>query len=72
MSDTYNPSEADINRTNARIRRAAHIDEIVRSTSMIKSEAATLVDQGGPICSRCGERVPFAEVAAHVAAHVES
>lgn len=64
--------ELDLKRANARIRRAAAIDELQREHTMLsRGEAAQLVDAGGPVCSRCGERVPRAEVAAHVAAHAE-
>ncbi len=69
-NDTYSPREADLELANARMYRAQEIDDLVRSTSLTKGEAATLVDQGGPTCSLCGERVPQAEVQVHVEAHL--
>lgn len=69
MSDSFSPSEADLNRANARIRRAAEIHEL-RREGLLASEAAELVDAGGPVCSACGERVPRDEVLAHVETHV--
>ena len=69
MSDSFSPSEADLTRANARIRRAAEILEL-RKDGLLASEAADLADAGGPVCSACGERVPRDEVLAHVESHV--
>ncbi len=68
--DTFSPSESDLNKANARHTRAQEIDDLERNTSLIRSDAATVVDLGGPVCSLCGERIPRREVEAHVQEHL--
>lgn len=60
--------DADAAAANARLARREAMEELVRQHGLTFGEAAQLVDAGGPLCSRCGERVS-GDVAAHVAMH---
>ena len=68
---TTKQMDLDAERVNARVRRSVEINDLERNTGLIRSEAASLVDAGGPSCSKCGETVPRDQVAEHVRAHVE-
>ena len=77
MADEHSPSEADLNRANARCERARIIEGLRRESGFANStvgEIATFVDEGrhlGTMCPKCGGAlIPHDQLAAHVASHV--